>query len=224
MSGQAFRGTSADQDSRFGKADDKLIAKLQKEGKFSPSLNVKINMSKVNAAWLEQWVETRVTELLGREDDIVTAMITNLLRPDTRDADRLVWTDKDAKRIQVEVTGFLQSQASQFMGELWLLLASAQSSNTGTPAAPVVQVAVAPKKLTEVKPIIVVKAISVPTTVAAPVQLLSSHHIPGAVVSASAVGVRSRANISDADATATDNANAPLRRKRSRFLDVEEEA
>lgn len=215
MSGQAFRGTSADQDSRFGKADQKLLAKMQKEGRFSAALNVKINMSKINASWLEQWVETRTAELLEREDDIVSAMILNLLRPDNSDADRIVWTDKDAKRIQVEVTGFLGKQSGQFMGELWLLLASAQATPGGVPAPAALMPKTEVKKETQA-----IKTPEIPAPVSAPapfVPVVPTHHAAGA-------GAASSDTPSAASTSAcVQAAPAGPPRKRSRFADVVEE-
>jgi len=214
MSGQAFRGTSADQDSRFGKADQKLLAKMQKEGRFSAALNVKINMSKINASWLEQWVETRTAELLEREDEIVSAMILNLLRPDNSDADRIVWTDKDAKRIQVEVTGFLGKQSGQFMGELWLLLASAQATPGGVPSP----AALMPKTVVkEEKQAIKMPEIPAPVSAPAPfVPVVPTHHAAGA-----ASGDTTSASASTSAGVEAAAAGPP--RKRSRFTDVVEE-
>jgi hypothetical protein len=44
MAGNFFRGTTVEQDGRWGKSDERLMAKMQQAGKFSSILNEKINM------------------------------------------------------------------------------------------------------------------------------------------------------------------------------------
>ena len=55
----------------YGDADKKLIKKLTAAGKFDASLDQKLNIEKVNVEVMVRWVNERLTELLGFEDDVV---------------------------------------------------------------------------------------------------------------------------------------------------------
>ena len=79
MAGNFFRGTTTEQDGRWGKADERLMAKMTKAGKFSAVLSEKVDMSKVNLAVMSKWCTERLNEILGYEDDIVAGLILNLL-------------------------------------------------------------------------------------------------------------------------------------------------
>ena len=80
MAGNFFRGTSVEQDGRWGKSDERLMAKMEKAGKFSAILNQKVNMSKVNLDVMGKWCTERLNEILGFEDDIVIGLVMNLLQ------------------------------------------------------------------------------------------------------------------------------------------------
>lgn len=119
MSGGFFRGTSADQDTRFSNK----TAKLLKTQKFAPELDQLIDMSKVHLDSLRPWIAKRVTELLGFEDEVLINFIYGLLEG----------KNVDGKQIQIQLTGFMEKNTGRFMKELWGLLTSAQSSLTGIP-------------------------------------------------------------------------------------------
>jgi serine/arginine repetitive matrix protein 1 len=95
---------------------------------FPANFDERVDMSKVQLEVVNQWVTERLTQLLGFEDDIVVAMVVNLLEPKVDE--RL-----DPRRLQVALTGFLAKDAAAFTQELWALLLSAQASPTGIPAA-----------------------------------------------------------------------------------------
>ena len=59
-----FRGTSVEQDSRWGKADEKLLKKMAHAGKFSAVLNKKVDMSKVDLDVIGKWCKERLQEIL----------------------------------------------------------------------------------------------------------------------------------------------------------------
>ena len=80
MAGNFFRGTTVEQDGRWGKSDEKMFAKMTAAGKFSAILNEKVDMSKVNLDVMSKWCTERITELLGFEDEIVIGMVINLLQ------------------------------------------------------------------------------------------------------------------------------------------------
>ena len=80
MAGNFFRGTTVEQDGRWGKSDELLMAKMSKAGKFSPCLDIKIDMSKVNLEIISKWVSEKIIELLGFEDEIVINLVINMLQ------------------------------------------------------------------------------------------------------------------------------------------------
>ncbi|EFJ15475.1 hypothetical protein SELMODRAFT_100233 [Selaginella moellendorffii] len=121
MSGGFFRGTSTEQDTRFSNK----MAKLLKTQKFASELDQPIDMSKVNMDVMRPWIATRVTELLGFEDEVLINFIYGLL--DVKVG--------DGKHIQIQLTGFMEKNTGRFMKELWGLLASAQSNASGIPQA-----------------------------------------------------------------------------------------
>ncbi|EEE58772.1 hypothetical protein OsJ_10288 [Oryza sativa Japonica Group] len=119
MSGGFFRGTSADQDTRFSNKQ----AKLLKTQKFAPELEHLVDMTKVKMDVMKPWIATRVTELLGFEDEVLINFIYGLLEE----------KEADGKKIQIQLTGFMEKNTVKFMKELWSLLLSAQQNASGVP-------------------------------------------------------------------------------------------
>ncbi|PKA61929.1 hypothetical protein AXF42_Ash008761 [Apostasia shenzhenica] len=119
MSGGFFRGTSADQDTRFSNKQ----AKLLKSQKFLPELDHPVDMTKVKMDVIRPWIATRATELLGFEDEVLINFVYGLL--DGKEV--------DGKHIQIQLTGFMEKNTSKFMKELWSLLLSAQNNVSGVP-------------------------------------------------------------------------------------------
>ncbi|KAH1224795.1 Serine/arginine repetitive matrix protein 1 [Glycine max] len=119
MSGGFFRGTSADQDTRFSNKQ----AKLMKSQKFAPELEHLVDMTKVNMEVIKPWITRRVTELLGFEDEVLINFIHGLL-----DAKEV-----NGKEVQIQITGFMEKNTGKFMKELWMLLLSAQKNASGVP-------------------------------------------------------------------------------------------
>ncbi|KAK8485972.1 hypothetical protein V6N12_046837 [Hibiscus sabdariffa] len=119
MSGGFFRGTSADQDTRFSNKQ----AKLLKSQKFAPELEHLVDMTKVKMDVIRPWIATRVTELLGFEDEVLINFIYGLL--DGKEV--------NGKEVQISLTGFMEKNTGKFMKELWTLLLSAQRNASGVP-------------------------------------------------------------------------------------------
>lgn len=119
MSGGFFRGTSADQDTRFSNKQ----AKLMKSQKFAAELEHLVDMRKVKMDVIRPWIATRVTELLGFEDEVLINFIYGLL-----DAKEV-----NGKEVQISLTGFMEKNTGKFMKELWTLLLSAQKNESGVP-------------------------------------------------------------------------------------------
>ncbi|KAI1431704.1 hypothetical protein GGR50DRAFT_43638 [Xylaria sp. CBS 124048] len=81
-------------------------AKLLRATKFPPEFNQKVDMQKVNLQVMKKWIASRISEILGSEDDVVIELCFNLIE------------DKDT---------------APFCKELWKLCLSAQSSPQGVP-------------------------------------------------------------------------------------------
>ncbi|KAL9544428.1 hypothetical protein MBANPS3_007633 [Mucor bainieri] len=118
LKGSAW-GTSADQDSRFSNKEKKLLKSMS----FPPEFDQKVDMKKVNLDVIKPWISNRITELLGFEDEVVIDYTCSLLEE----------KDQDPKRMQINLTGFLESKTQAFLSELWNLLLSAQNSVGGIP-------------------------------------------------------------------------------------------
>ncbi|KAL6524260.1 hypothetical protein OROGR_016694 [Orobanche gracilis] len=119
MSGGFFRGTSADQDTRFSNKQ----AKLLKSQKFAPELENLVDMTKVMMDVMRPWIAKRVTELIGFEDEVLINFIYTLLEE----------KEVNGKQVQISLTGFMERNTGKFMKELWALLLSAQQNVSGVP-------------------------------------------------------------------------------------------
>ncbi|XP_011035260.1 PREDICTED: serine/arginine repetitive matrix protein 1 isoform X2 [Populus euphratica] len=119
MSGGFFRGTSADQDTRFSNKQ----AKLLKSQKFAPELDHLVNTRKVKMDIIKPWIANRVTELLGFEDEVLINFVYGLL--DGKEV--------NGKEVQISLTGFMEKNTGKFMKELWTLLLSAGKNESGVP-------------------------------------------------------------------------------------------
>ncbi|CAN4128352.1 unnamed protein product [Withania somnifera] len=119
MSGGFFRGTSAEQDTRFSNKQ----AKLLKSQKFAPELEHLVDMTKVKMDVMRPWIAKRVTELIGFEDEVLINFIYSLLEH------KVV----NGKEVQISLTGFMERNTGKFMKELWALLLSAQNNASGVP-------------------------------------------------------------------------------------------
>ncbi|KAF4616209.1 hypothetical protein G7Y89_g15196 [Cudoniella acicularis] len=99
-------------------------AKLLKSTKFPPEFNQKVDMQKVNAEVMKKWIASKISEILGSEDDVVIELCFNLIEG-TR--------YPDIKKMQIQLTGFLDKDTANFCKELWKLCLSAQSNPQGVP-------------------------------------------------------------------------------------------
>ena len=123
MSGTAFRGVSADQDPRFGNKEKKLLKSLAKT--FPVEYNQKPNLQNVNWESMKPWIARRITELLnGVEDDVLIGYVIEEVEGKKK---------IDPRILQINLTGFLEKNASLFCKELWNLLLSAAETPSGIP-------------------------------------------------------------------------------------------
>jgi len=118
--GGFFRGTSQEQDSRFSDKERKLI----KSTKFPPEFNTKVDMKKVKLEVIKPWIGEKISQLLGFEDEVLIGYVFGLLEEKQ---------NPDPRTLQINITGFLEKDASEFVLELWRLLLSAQSNVGGIP-------------------------------------------------------------------------------------------
>ncbi|KAL5522779.1 hypothetical protein ACEPAG_8797 [Sanghuangporus baumii] len=117
-----FKGTSADQDSRFSDKEMKLLRTL----KFPPEFSQKVDMRKVNLQVMRPWIANKVTELVGFEDEVVVEYAMGLLEDPSQPT-------PDPRKMQINLTGFLTAKTPEFMIALWQLLLEAQASPGGIP-------------------------------------------------------------------------------------------
>lgn len=113
-----FRGTSSDQDNRFADKQKKLLKELN----YSPILNTKLNMSKIDVNSLRPWIETKIKEVLEKDDELLSESIY----------EHLAEKEPDGKNILVIITSFVdENKASKFMEELWTKLIDLQDNSNG---------------------------------------------------------------------------------------------
>nr|CAH7746582.1 unnamed protein product [Callosobruchus chinensis] len=94
--------------------------------KFNPCLSQQVDMSKIKIEVIKPWIQDRLTDMLKMEDDVVVNFVYNQLEVKF----------PDPKKMQINLTGFLQSKnAMEFMAELWDLLISAQENPSGIPTS-----------------------------------------------------------------------------------------
>ncbi len=63
----AYVGTSIIQDGRFSNKEKKLL----KSRKWPKSFDLKVDISKVEMSVIEKWIEDKIEDILGFDDEIV---------------------------------------------------------------------------------------------------------------------------------------------------------
>jgi hypothetical protein len=117
-----FKGTSADQDSRFSDKNKKLMKTM----KFADNIDKKIDMKKIRLELMRPYITNILNELTTVEDDVMVEYVFSQLEEKQH---------PDGKLIQIMMTGFLgKTKARTFMAELWTTLVEAQTSPHGIPA------------------------------------------------------------------------------------------
>ena len=121
----SIKGTASVTDNR---ALNKRLASM----KFPANFTEKLDVEKVNRAVMTQWIEQKITELLGFEDEIVQSTAVNLFLP-TRIEDGPK-AEVDPKKAQIDLEGFLgEGPAAEFAAQVYTLLLDAQASGVGVP-------------------------------------------------------------------------------------------
>ncbi|KAG8675204.1 hypothetical protein FPOAC1_001181 [Fusarium poae] len=99
-------------------------ARLLKSTKFPAEFSQKVDMQKVNLQVMKKWIASKISDILGNEDDVVIELVFNLIEGPRY---------PDIKSLQIQLTGFLDKDTAPFCKDLWKLLLSAQSSPQGVP-------------------------------------------------------------------------------------------
>ncbi len=79
-------------------ADSRARQKALKKTKFPRSFAKSVSLEKVNKPVLTQWIEQKVTLILGFEDEIVSSTAINLFLPSDN-------SSPDPKKAQLDLTG-----------------------------------------------------------------------------------------------------------------------
>eukprot|EP00793_Prasinoderma_coloniale_P001685 PRCOL_00003490-RA len=108
---------------------DKAQAALRDKAQFSSALDAKIDFSKVVARIddVRVWVEAKLKDTLGVEDDVVEEMVMGLLQEGGKQG-------PDPKVMQVSLSGFLEKNAKRFMRDLWKYLKDVAEGKTAAAA------------------------------------------------------------------------------------------
>ncbi|POW23163.1 hypothetical protein PSHT_00372 [Puccinia striiformis] len=132
-----FKGTSSEQDTRFKDKEKSLLKSIN----FPKELDQKVDMRKVELSVMRPWITDKIMELLGFEDEVVVEYVNGLLDDPTSPVIISIYIIifeetpiVDPKKMQINLTGFLESKTGPFMSELWALLLSAQKSPLKVPA------------------------------------------------------------------------------------------
>jgi serine/arginine repetitive matrix protein 1 len=103
------------------------LSKLLRSTTFPPSFSTKVDTTKLHRGVLSHWIEQRITELLGFEDEIVSEMATNLFLPENNE-------EVDPRKAQLDLVGFLgEKEAAEFASELWEMMLDGSQRKSGIP-------------------------------------------------------------------------------------------
>ncbi|GAX23631.1 serine/arginine repetitive matrix protein 1 [Fistulifera solaris] len=112
-------------------ADSRALTKALRSTKFPESFSTAVDLSKINKPVLAQWVENKITGILGFEDEIVQSTAVNMFLPSSSDEAII---EVDPRKAQIDMAGFLgDDEAAKFAKELWDMMVDAQKSPLGIP-------------------------------------------------------------------------------------------
>jgi serine/arginine repetitive matrix protein 1 len=134
--GDGFRGTSIEQDGRFSDKDMVLL----KTTVFPSTYARRVDLARVDMGAIRRWATARLTELLGTHDEIVIEYVIQQLAGEGSGGGGSSNT-VDPRRMQIQLTPFLDADAPAFMQQLWDLLLEAQEAPNGIPQSLVEQTA-----------------------------------------------------------------------------------
>ncbi|KAK4498732.1 hypothetical protein PRZ48_009242 [Zasmidium cellare] len=108
-------------------------ARAMRTTKFPPEFSKKVDMTKINLLVIKKWVAGEVARILKNDDDVVTEMIFAILEGSNKASTHLLARCPDIKRLQTDLTGFLDQDAAPFCLGLWKMCLSAQEDPNGIP-------------------------------------------------------------------------------------------
>ncbi|KAL7438658.1 LOW QUALITY PROTEIN: hypothetical protein ACHAXM_007371 [Skeletonema potamos] len=126
-------------------SSNSALQKQLRSTTFPSNFSQKVNTKKIHRAIFQHWIEQKVEEILGFEDEIVCSTAVHLFLPEvlgsTEDYVEQPSTlssaqhhDVDPRRAQLDLAGFLgEKEAAEFAKELWSMMLDAQESPTGIP-------------------------------------------------------------------------------------------
>ncbi|CAD7961178.1 unnamed protein product [Amoebophrya sp. A25] len=120
---------SANQMRNVADGETRMMKQMDKNGLFSDRYKQDIDMRKIKFEVLRPWINKKVIEIMGFEDDIVIEYVSSQLTFEKVEAHQKV----EPKKFQMNLTPFLGKQAAAFCHELWDLLLSAQERPDGIP-------------------------------------------------------------------------------------------
>jgi len=124
--GNFFRGTTHQQDSRFADKERKLLLK----GKWPPIYSQAVDLNKVELNAIRQWVEQKTLEYIGTEDEVIVEMIIAPMEDAKLNNKE---NPIEPKVLEINLTGFFEENVRKFVEEFWELMVSAQESPGGIP-------------------------------------------------------------------------------------------
>ncbi|SCP04277.1 pre-mRNA splicing factor, putative [Plasmodium ovale] len=117
--GGFYKGTSTEQTPYFEDKEKKLIEKIA----WPEIYNYKIDVGKINFNVVETWVNKRLIEILGFEDEILSEYCISQLKHAKEKKDDEENNYLNAKKLKINLTGFIGNKKSEvFVKELLELL------------------------------------------------------------------------------------------------------
>ncbi|KYN94442.1 putative pre-mRNA splicing factor, partial [Plasmodium gaboni] len=126
--GGFYKGTSTEQTPYFGDKEKKLMEKIV----WPEIYNKKIDVNKINFPLIEEWINKRLIEILGFEDDILYEYcISQLKQSKDKKADGEEDKYLNAKKLKINLTGFIGNKKSDIFIEELLELLINEEKNEG---------------------------------------------------------------------------------------------
>ncbi|EDL43402.1 hypothetical protein, conserved [Plasmodium vivax] len=123
--GGFYKGTNTEQTPYFGDKEKKLIEKMT----WPEIYKHKIDLTKINLDVVGKWIQKRLIEILGFEDDILYEYCVSQLRLDPEAIDEESENFLNSKRLKINLTGFIGNKKSEvFVQELLELLISGEQN------------------------------------------------------------------------------------------------
>ncbi|KAL3802187.1 hypothetical protein HJC23_001731 [Cyclotella cryptica] len=108
------------------------LNKLLRTTPFPPHFSTKVDTTKLHRGVLSHWIEQRIEEILGFEDEIVSSTATNLFLPEGSEDGKVM--EVDPRKAQLDLVGFLgEKESAEFASELWEMMIDGANRKSGIP-------------------------------------------------------------------------------------------